>query len=1253
MADTLQLRGGSSSEQGAFTGASREVTVDTTLNTVRVHDGSTAGGHILAKASDITSSNSTLATALGISSGSTNFGTFAGSTISDNQSLKQILQVVEALIESKAAVLGVAAGTTDLGAFTGSTIADSTSVKAALQALETTLEAVDIDTDDMATLVGLAENVANLGTFTGSTIADNDSIKDALQSLETALELRSTIDSPVFTTLASAPEFRANGTGHLKLRAVTGNDFNLYLANEETLQITRDPSTGNPKFTAKGGSGSFVFNQAASFGGSVVISRDFPDLQLKSNGEKRLLFTDAGGGATAALKNTSTSFDFYVGGVASGNKEMAISADAVAIVNKITSPEYHSAGSHLKFKTATNDIIFYPGNTETLQITRNNSTGHPTFTANGGSGEFKFNQIVEVAGGLKLDSVSLTTVQIASESFADNDTSLMTSAAIADYVTSNSSTLNAALTELGTMPTTTAGALADLTLGEVVILDGATVTTAELNYVDGVTSAIQTQLDAKAPLASPTLTGTVNLPAATNFAAASDLTLVDNTADALEIKEGSNQYVAITTTDGGEKIEAFKNVYLDGERLYFNTGAQSIRLADNQTSALKIENHDGSSLDFLDFSTSNTGESLIFGAPNQFNNTITVGVDDTGYDVKFFGATASAYMLWDESADDLILAGAAGLEIPNAGRFILGSNVVTEVNCALTMRNDLVFSGGARNIKFKDNTYNACRFQANNGDIFMGMDTQGDNTIFFQQPLDINTSAQIDGTFTVGVDDTGYDVKFFGATASAYLLWDESEDDLILGGAAGLIVPDGQLTLGSTAVTSTAAELNLLDGVTATTAELNYVDGVTSAIQTQLDAKAALAGPTFTGTPAAPTAAASTNTTQIATTAFVQAAVAATIDSAPGALDTLNELAAALGDDANFSTTITNLVNANETHIDNVATLSGVAKDSTHLATFTGSTISDNQTVKAAIQALETAVETKQATDAELTELATMASTTAAALADLLEAEVQILDGATLSTTELNYVDGVTSAIQTQLDAKLASSGAQAALHVDHIITLSGVAQAADNLGTFTGGTIADSATIKAALQALETKVEAVQTDVDGNESDADTAIAANETHIDNAVTLTGVAKDSTHLATFTGSTISDNGTIKAGIQELETAVETKLNTSGAKAALDVDHLITLSGVSAAADDLGTFSGSIISDNGTVKAGMQELETEVATKADLDGATFTGNVIQTPGASVTPSSNGQLTVEATNNTTITFKLKGDDGTVRTGTITLS
>jgi hypothetical protein len=102
---------------------------------------------------------------------------------------------------------------------------------------------------------------------------------------------------------------------------------------------------------------------------------------------------------------------------------------------------------------------------------------------------------------------------------------------------------------------------------------------------------------------------------------------------------------------------------------------------------------------------------------------------------------------------------------------------------------------------------------------------------------------------------------------------------------------------------------------TVSTTELGYLDGVTSAIQTQIDSKLAtstaastyapLASPALTGVPTAPTAAANTNTTQVATTAYVQAEIAELIDAAPGALDTLNELAAALGDDAAFSTTVT------------------------------------------------------------------------------------------------------------------------------------------------------------------------------------------------------------------------------------------------------------------------------------------------------------------------------------------------------------
>jgi len=69
-----------------------------------------------------------------------------------------------------------------------------------------------------------------------------------------------------------------------------------------------------------------------------------------------------------------------------------------------------------------------------------------------------------------------------------------------------------------------------------------------------------------------------------------------------------------------------------------------------------------------------------------------------------------------------------------------------------------------------------------------------------------------------------------------------------------------------------------------------------------------------------------------------------------------------------------------------------------------------------------------QPEDAELTELATMTSGTAGALADLTQTEVEILDGATVTTAELNYSDGVTSNVQTQLDAKQASDADLTAL---------------------------------------------------------------------------------------------------------------------------------------------------------------------------------------------------------------------------------
>ncbi|EHK3408939.1 phage tail protein [Escherichia coli] len=105
-------------------------------------------------------------------------------------------------------------------------------------------------------------------------------------------------------------------------------------------------------------------------------------------------------------------------------------------------------------------------------------------------------------------------------------------------------------------------------------------------------------------------------------------------------------------------------------------------------------------------------------------------------------------------------------------------------------------------------------------------------------------------------------------------------------------------------------------------------------INNALALKAPLSSPALTGTPTAPTAAQSVNNTQIATTAFVKSAIAGMVGSAPAALDTLNELAAALGNDPNFATTMLNAL-AGKQPLDNTLTnLSG--KDVAGLLAYLG-----------------------------------------------------------------------------------------------------------------------------------------------------------------------------------------------------------------------------------------------------------------------------------------------------------------------------
>jgi hypothetical protein len=190
----------------------------------------------------------------------------------------------------------------------------------------------------------------------------------------------------------------------------------------------------------------------------------------------------------------------------------------------------------------------------------------------------------------------------------------------------------------------------------------------------------------------------------------------------------------------------------------------------------------------------------------ELGGTLTVGVDDTGQDVKFFGATSGRYWLWDESADGVVQQGTLTVGVDDTGYDVKffgatsGSYMLWDES-----HNDLKLFGSTS------------LFVAGNADLDGDLDVDGTTNL---DVVDIDGAVQIDGTVTVGVDDTGLDVKFFGATSGAYMLWDESADDLKLVGAAGFTVA-GDIDVDGTS----NLDIVDVDGAVNFAADVTYADG--------------------------------------------------------------------------------------------------------------------------------------------------------------------------------------------------------------------------------------------------------------------------------------------------------------------------------------------------------------------------------------------------------------------------------------------
>lgn len=404
----------------------------------------------------------------------------------------------------------------------------------------------------------------------------------------------------------------------------------------------------------------------------------------------------------------------------------------------------------------------------------------------------------------------------------------------------------------------------------------ADVSDTEIGYLNGVTSAIQTQIDTKAPLASPTFTGTVVLP--DNTVALGTKTTGDYVATitggtgvastASTTGEGTTHTLSIGQAVGTTDNVTFAGVTADA----ITIGVTAAGEIDTTSGNLTIDSAGGTVT--VDDNLTVTGNLTVSGTTTSIN-TETLTVDDNiiilnnnitgspsenaGIEVER-GTSANVSVRWNETNDKW--------EVTNDGSVY--GNIVTSADSG-TITSAMILDGTIVNA---DINASAAIVDTKLATI----STAGKVSNSATTATDANTANAIvardaSGNFTAGTITGALSGNASTATtlATARNIAGQS-----FNGSANISIAPTDLT----GVTSTAAEINILDGATLTVTELNYVDGVTSAIQTQLDAKAPLASPTFTGTPSLPTGTTAVtqtlgnNTTAVATTAFIQTALA-------------------------------------------------------------------------------------------------------------------------------------------------------------------------------------------------------------------------------------------------------------------------------------------------------------------------------------------------------------------------------------------
>ena len=259
------------------------------------------------------------------------------------------------------------------------------------------------------------------------------------------------------------------------------------------------------------------------------------------------------------------------------------------------------------------------------------------------------------------------------------------------------------------------------------------------------------------------------------------------------VSDGTNADAINLASSGGITLDAAADISLD-------VGGADVVLKDDGTTFGALTQSGGELV--IKSGSSSTTAMTLSGANVTFAGTVTIGsagISEAELEI-LDGATVTTAEL---NILDGVTATTAELNYSDTGSAV-GTVVASKVVTVDSNKDVASF----RNVTLTG------ELDAATLDISGNADIDGTTNL---DAVDIDGTVQIDGATTFGVDDTGVDVKLFGATSGAYLLWDESADKLLTAGGAVIDIVKDKLLIGGTAVTTTAAELNVLDAVTAGT----------------------------------------------------------------------------------------------------------------------------------------------------------------------------------------------------------------------------------------------------------------------------------------------------------------------------------------------------------------------------------------------------------------------------------------------------